>query len=216
MSDKCLKISNQIYKKHREIYKLDKVLKLLCCITIISFLLTICNVYLGNNSIYLNILFTLIILGCYFLVYLRSKKYKAKVNNYSKVYEVTKILKANEIHKFEHIVLLKEELTKETEEVKNDIKTQKNRITKLFFYIFWIPSGFLCAYFFNSTGDVLELNQLKQLSASLLVIAIQLISIISILSTVETDVMGLVDSRRKKYELTIDYINEYIYGSKSI
>lgn len=216
MSDKCHKVTNQIYKKHKEIHKLDWVFKMYFAAILIFFILYCLNFYSNFNSIIGYIILTTLTVFIYFLIYRRSGKYTERLNKYSMVCEVMNILNDYNLNKSDSIQLLKKELEKESSELKDEMRIKKERMNRLFLYVFWIPFGFLLAYYFNSNDAVLAFYQLKEFSLLLLGLAIQLIALTSILSLFEKEAVYLIDNRRKKCDLTLDYLNDCLYDADSL
>lgn len=216
LSDKCFKVSNEVFKKHKEIYKFDWVLRSIFTIGIICSILYCLNFFSDLNSIMGYVILTIIVLSCSIIIVFKSRTYNSKVNKSSMSNEVLKILNENNINDKSSIQLLKEELKIEIAELKDDLNNKKGRINRIFLYVFWIPSGFLCAFYFNSNDAVLQFEQLKDLALLLFGLAIQIISLIMMLSVFEKEMIYLMDSRNKRCILTLDYLNDYLYYSKSL
>ncbi|HHQ9206115.1 TPA: hypothetical protein ACSWPA_002607, partial [Staphylococcus aureus] len=100
--------------------------------------------FLYQSSFYINLynLSLLLSIISFIFIYIKSKSYKNKISHYKVDEEMSIIFIAHNIKTEKQLLILKEEIENELNKISESFSLHKKRIGRLFFYIFWIPTGF--------------------------------------------------------------------------
>ena len=215
MSYKALNVSKDIYKEYKNNHKLD-ILKLsLTIMLFISLIVNIINFYTGNHRIVIYIIFFILTLLSAIGIYRNEKINKdSKIEDHKFIEKIFEVFKKHNITTEKQLLILKEEIEKELSEKNKLLESQKKICGKLFLYIFWIPIGFLIAYYFNSSDEKLHYDVLMEIIFGLLTVFLQILGIYIMLFSAINPIFNIIVFERNRYYKTLDYIYEYHYHIK--
>lgn len=211
MSDKSYAISRDIFKKYKNIYRLDKWTILLIITLLISVITNFINFYTNRHSISIYVISLLLSIISFIGIYFKSKSYKNKISHYKIDEEMSLIFITHNIKTEKQLLILKEEIENELNKISESFSLHKKRIGRLFFYIFWIPTGFLFAYYFNISNEVLKFDTLIEIITGMFTIFSQLFLLYTIIFSFTNPLIDILVSDRNKYRKTLDYIYDYLY-----
>ncbi|MGW8001802.1 hypothetical protein BU110_09555 [Staphylococcus shinii] len=215
MSDKLFYVSKDIYQKYKYRYNLDALEIFLIAMLLISVTVNIINFYTGHHSIVIYIICLLITILSSICIYRKAKiNKKNNIDNHKLNEKIFEVFKVHNITTERDLFILKEEIEKELNEINQKTELHKKRFGKLFLYIFWIPSGFLLAYYFNNSNEKLHFNELLGIGNGLFVIFIQIFILYIMLFSVINPLFNVLVIERNRYHITLDYIYEYLYYIK--
>lgn len=118
---------------------------------------------------------------------------------------------AHNIKTEKQLLILKEETENELNKISESFSLHKKRIGRLFFYIFWFPTGFLFSYYFNISNKVLKFDTLIEIITGMFTIFSQLFLLYTIIFSFTNPIIDILASDRNKYRKTLDYIYDYLY-----
>lgn len=211
MSDKSYAVSKDIFNKYKNIYRLDIWTILLILILFISILINFINFYTDYHFISIYIVFFLVSTFSFVGIYFKSKTYKKKLGQYKIDDEMSNVFKTHNIKTEKQLLILKEEVENELREIDKSLSLHKKRVGKLFLYLFWIPSGFLFAYYFNVSNEKFQFNDLIEIVTGFLVIFTQLFFLYTIIFSFVNPLINTFVNERNRYRKTLDYIYDYLY-----
>jgi len=215
LSDKLFYVSKDIYQKYKYRYNLDALEIFLIAMLLISVILNIINFYTGHHSIVIYIICLLMTILSSICIYRKAKiNKKNHIDNHKFNEIIFEVFKVHNITTERDLRILKEEIEKELNEINQNTELHKKRFGKLFIYIFWIPSGFLLAYYFNNSNEKLHFNELLGIGNGLFVIFIQIFILYIMLFNVINPLFNVLVIQRNRYYITLDYIYEYLYYIK--
>lgn len=215
MSDKAYEALTKIHQVYGKVYGFEWYYYLLLVLWIVSFLISFLGLYNSILSLNISLIFIIInvlLLGVIF--YLTNKKRKfinksRKDKNMAKVMENE--LKEIYISSIDQLNLIITEIDEVENKQKEKITKANNIISRIFFFIFWIPLGFFMSYYITSSGEALLFSEIRTLLISLLVISIQMIIISLFAIFILNDVLVIVDIERRKRIIARRYINDIKY-----
>ncbi|HBV04382.1 MAG TPA: hypothetical protein DEB65_08930 [Staphylococcus sp.] len=215
MSDKLFYVSKDIYQKYKYRYNLDALEIFLIAMLLISVIVNIINFYTGHHSIVTYIICLLTTILSSICIYRKVKiNKKNNIDNHKFNEKIFEVFKVHNITTERELLILKEEIEKELNEINQNTELHKKRFGKLFLYIFWIPNGFLLAYYFNNSNEKLHFNELLGIGNGLFVIFIQIFILYIMLFNVINPLFNVLVIERNRYYITLDYIYEYLYYTK--
>lgn len=215
MSYKALNVTKDIYKEYQNKHKLDVLKFSLTIMLFISLIVNIVNFYTGNHWIVIYIIFFILTLLSAIGIYRNEKINKnSKIEDYKFIEKIFEVFKKHNITTEKQLLILKEEIEKELSEENKLLESQKKICSKLFLYIFWIPIGFLIAYYFNSSDEKLHFDVLKEIIFGLSVVFLQILGIYIMLFSAINPIFNIIVFERNRYYKTLDYIYEYHYHIK--
>ncbi|HEC2146883.1 TPA: hypothetical protein R1902_002154 [Staphylococcus delphini] len=109
MSDKSIDISNDIFKRYKDIYKFDKFTIALTVILFSSIFINYINFFSGWHSFFLYFLSISIGISSFIGVYSRSKKRNEKIKRIKVNHEMLNVFELHNIKSEKQLLILKEE-----------------------------------------------------------------------------------------------------------
>ncbi|WP_242461694.1 hypothetical protein [Staphylococcus pseudintermedius] len=146
MSDKSIDISNDIFSRHKDIYKLSKFTIVLTIIMFSSIFINYINFFTGWHSFFLYFVSISIGVLSFIGVYSRSKKRNEKIKRIKVNNEMLNVFELHNIKSEKQLLILKEEVENKLKAIDEKVLLTRKRVERIFFYLFWTPSGFLLAY----------------------------------------------------------------------
>jgi len=210
MSEKASEVLTKIHQLHGNVYSLEWYFYVITVFTMTTFLIS----FLGySNSVVplylalISIILSLISLGV--IAYLLNKKRKS-INKRRKSVNLVKKMEQEldkiQVTKIEQFDIIIEEIDTVDHKFKETLSTTYQNVSKLFFFVFWVPSGFFIVYYFNNSDEMIFFSQTIDLIMSLLVIAFQLIFILSILTIWQNDLISMFNYEKRKREIARKYL----------
>ncbi len=173
---------------------------------IIVFVLIILDKKLGNFSWGVPLL---VIICLSFLYYKTNKLERNLITPHNELILFKQLLEKQGFKHKEDIEMLQNQIEKNLIEEKNAILTSFNFISKVFFFLFWVPAGFLLNLFFSQQNEILYEKDLFLFIVSLLII---MITVIALLIMVMPIIRTSTYSNKKQIFLYLEDVKYYYAG----
>ncbi|EHT7728866.1 hypothetical protein KXP56_000610 [Staphylococcus pseudintermedius] len=211
MSDKSIDISNDIFSRHKDIYKLSKFTIVLTIIMFSSIFINYINFFTGWHSFFLYFVSISIGVLSFIGVYSRSKKRNEKIKRIKVNNEMLNVFEIHNIKSEKQLLILKEEIENKLKAIDEKVLLTRKRVERIFFYLFWTPSGFLLAYYIGNSNETLSFNTMVDIIGSILIIFLQISILDLLILNLLNPIFNHYISDRNKYCKTLDYIYACLY-----
>ncbi|MGX7395201.1 hypothetical protein [Carnobacterium mobile] len=182
------------------------IFSLFIVVELLLITLVICNSRLGNwNWIILLVIFVCML----FICYKSSKLETALIIPHNELTIFKEVLEQHGFKRKEDIEMLQNEIEIYLSKEINYLTSIFSSTSKLFFFLFWVPSGFLLNYFFSQLTETLNLSQLIQIMSSLLLVTVNVIAILIVAIPI---VRTSIYSNKKQIFLYLEDVKYYYDG----
>ncbi len=144
-----------------------------------------------------------------FLYYKTNKLERNLITPHNELILFKQLLEKQGFNQKEDIEMLQNQIEKYLTEEKNAILTSFNFISKVFFFLFWVPAGFLLNLFFSQQNEILYENDLFLIIVSLLTVTITVIALLIIVMPI---IRTSTYSNKKQIFLYLEDVKYYYAG----